>query len=191
MTVLHGPITCKKSRGKHLLRRIAAGIATVWSDERNGSKYAVVCILQSLKPNPILASQSGIDSLAPLQSGRLCPGNCSIREQVRYSSAAAVLLDCDRGTAANSQWIFGLVCSSLPNATAAWVQYTCMSSQPLSSTLWRWTSHVHSTAIHLLALHYSRRRESREYSVHPRVSVCLFVRTTEPKRLKPQSPNLQ
>jgi len=45
-------------------------------------------------------------------------------------------------------------------------------------------------------LNYSRRRQSREYSVHPRLSpcmclcACLSVRTIEPNRLKLQSPNL-
>jgi len=32
----------------------------------------------------------------------------------------------------------------------------------------------------------SRRRESREYSVYPRLSVCLFVHTIEPKPNLPQ-----
>ena len=38
----------------------------------------------------------------------------------------------------------------------------------------------------LCSSRYSRRRESRKYSVHPRLSVCLQIKT---KRLKLQSPN--
>jgi len=68
-------ITGKKSGEKHSTTMHSWSVATVCCVERKGLRYADVCIIQSLKPT--LALQSDIDSLTPLQSGRLGPKNAA------------------------------------------------------------------------------------------------------------------